>query len=137
MGKFIPLAAVKGNTPEQMVKAAIKQSAVDLLKENEYPERLTVTISAEGIAPITFDATPTAGLKDGRIMYHAGGKATFKGHKASFGGNLFLDVAAVSEESLLALKRKHGVKLGSEVLSQAASAQIQSDKDMEEGESTE
>lgn len=101
MSDMVTLERVKARTPAEMAKNALKESARTCLAEASWPSVILITAEVDGQV-FEFEARPTASLKDGRIMYHVGGKFDHKGLTVSVGGNLLLPTATPDHGEILA-----------------------------------
>jgi hypothetical protein len=82
----------KARTGKEMAKDALKSSARQVVREAAWPESGTCVITL-GEYSQTFELLPTAGIKDGRIMYHAGGRDSVEDVNLTIGTNVMLDRA--------------------------------------------
>ena len=95
----------KVRKPADLAKLALRAGASECLSEADWPATGIVTFTL-GEVEFTFEAKPTASLRDGRIMYHFGGRDEFKGLEITFGGNALLPTAVPTHSSIL---KQYGV----------------------------
>lgn len=113
----------KARKPKDMAKAALRESAKSAIAGAGLPAsgKCVVTI---GDFVQEYELTPTAGLKDGRIMYHAGGRGNVDSRVGTlshtFGANWLIDRAVSDHAAILS---RYGVK-------------VEVQENLEEGETT-
>ena len=84
----------KGNTPTDLLKHAIREQAKIDLHEGGFTEKVELVVRVGGKEIQAFEALPTASVKDGKILFHAGGSTFIREAKVSVQGNIMLPYMA-------------------------------------------